>query len=248
MANASDSASVSVDQGHSPWWKLQSIFFQPRAAFEAINLRADWIVPLILLIVMAIATTIVMDSKIGFEQIAMKQMELQGSSPEQIEQAQAGIGFIKIFAYVAAVLGSLVIALVTAAFLLLGFYMTGADVSFKKTLSVVMYSLFAYSLIVTILSVTIIMIASDPSELDVANLVTSNLGTMVDKAQSPVLASLLSSVDVLSFYYLFLLSLGMAITTRKSFATGLAVVILIWAVYLAVKVGWIALMPKPGGA
>lgn len=235
-------------QAPGPGFKLQAIFFQPRAAFEAINLRPDWVIPLILLIVMAIATTVVMDSKIGFEQIAIKQMEAQGSSPEQIEQAQAGLGLIKVFAYAGGVLGSLVIALVTAAFLLLGFYLTGADVSFKKTLSVVMYSLFAYSLIVTILSITIIMVASDPAELDITNMVTSNLGTMVDKAESPVLASLLSSIDILSFYYLFLLSLGMAITTRKSLAASATVVILVWVVYLVAKLGWVALMPKPGGA
>jgi len=40
----------------------------------------------------------------------------------------------------------------------------------------------------------------------------------------------------------------MAITTRKSLATGATVVILVWVLYLAVKLGWVALMPKPGGA
>jgi len=189
---------------------------------------------------------IVMDSRIGFEQLAIKQMEAQNAPPEQIEQAQAASGFIKVFAYVAALLGSLVMALVTAVALLLGFYLMGADVKFSKTLSVVMYSLFAFSLIATILGVTILMIASEPSELDVTNLVASNLGPLVDRTESPVLATLLSSIDVITFYYLFLLSLGMAITTRKSLSASATVVILVWLVYLGVKLGWAALMPTPG--
>ncbi len=233
-------ASTAVEsQSRGAFAKLTGIFFQPRATFEAIAIKPDWVVALIVLIVLSLIVVTAIDTRIGFQEVAIKQMEERGMSQEQIDQATSGpaSGIMTVTWYLGATIGLVIILLLISAIFLLGFYLIGADITYKKTLSVVTHSWFAYSLITSMLAVLILFITAEPSELDVQNLVASNLGILVDRTASPLLFSLLSSIDLFSFYLLFLLSLGMAVVSRKPVSTGAAIVIVVWVLYVAAKVG-----------
>jgi hypothetical protein len=224
--------------------RLAGIFFQPRQTFEDIDRRPTWAIVLILAILISLVGTMVVMNLVGFENIMDQQIRTNPRMQEMTEEQRALMlesPFLKVFAYASSVVGVPVIILVTSLLLMLLFWMGGADVPFVKFLSVVAHSFFAYSLVAMVLSLLIVLMAADRAELDVANLVASNLGGLVTRAESPVLQTILSSLDLLTFYYLFLLSLGLSIISRKTFGGAALLVFALWAVYVALKVGWAAL-------
>jgi len=73
--------------------------------------------------------------------------------------------------------------------------------------------------------------------------VVSNLGVLVSQKDHPAIASLLNSIDVFSFWTIFLLAVGFSAASegrldRKKAMTG---VIALWVIYVLIKVGWKAL-------
>jgi hypothetical protein len=99
-------------------------------------------------------------------------------------------------------------------------------------------------IILTALSL-VFMFVKDPAdiELNPAGNVASNLGLLVSDKEHPVINSLLSSIDVFSFWTIFLLSVAFAALSNRSLtvkkaATG---VLILWAVWVAGKAGFFAL-------
>ena len=80
--------------------------------------------------------------------------------------------------------------------------------------------------------------------LDPRNLVLSHLGVLVDQTESPVLFTLSASFDLVTFYNLFLWSLGVSIICgrRAGFGTGLGAVVVLWALWVIAKTGFAMLM------
>jgi hypothetical protein len=125
------------------------------------------------------------------------------------------------------------------------FTLVGASLSYKKSLAVSFWGMGPPSIIVTILGI-IFMYVKEPATLEIipANNVASNLGLLVSSRDNPVLHSILSSIDVFSFWTIFLLAVGYAaiserrLTTKKA-ATGLLV---LWGIYVLGKAGYHAIL------
>jgi hypothetical protein len=101
--------------------------------------------------------------------------------------------------------------------------------------------MFAYGLFSTVLTIAVLLVARNPKELDINNLVHTNLAFLANAREAPVLAAVLGSLDVLSFYAIYLLSLGNSLVNKRSLGFNLAVTIVLWAIYVAGKVGLKAL-------
>jgi hypothetical protein len=86
--------------------------------------------------------------------------------------------------------------------------------------------------------VLVLLAAPDRSVLDINNLLATNVGAFMDKdTMSKGLYALLSSVDVLSFAEIGLLSYGFAKVNRTSISFGLFSVLSLWFVYVLIKMG-----------
>jgi uncharacterized protein YneF (UPF0154 family) len=230
-------------QPTGPFSRLAGIFFQPRQTFEDINRRPTWAVVLILTILISLVGTLAFMNLIGFENIMDQQIRDNPRMQEMTEEQRAMMldsPFMRFSAYLGALVGVPVIALLTSVLLMLLFWVSGAEAPFAKFFSVVIHSFFAYSVVSMVLSVLIVLLAPDRAQLDVTNLVASNLGVLVARADSPVLHTVLSSLDVLTFYYLFLLSLGLSVVSRKTVGSAAFLVVALWAFYVALKAGWAA--------
>jgi hypothetical protein len=214
-------------------WRLQGIFFQPRRTFEEINKKPTWLIALVLTVVIGAAAMYVMTSRIGVETIIAQQNPNQELNEQQREFMESP--FMAAFFYASVVIGTPLVILVIAVVMMLLYWMAGSEAPFSRVFSVVTHSFFAYSLIGSVIAVLIILLAQDPTELDFANLVSSNLGVLVDRIESPVLFSLLSSIDLFSAYLIFLLSLGLSIVGRKSIGASVWLVIVPWIIYVAGK-------------
>ncbi|RPI23170.1 MAG: hypothetical protein EHM61_20390 [Acidobacteria bacterium] len=231
-----------TEQPKGSLWRLQGIFFQPKETFQEIARKPTWLIALVLCIVIGMVGFIVIMDRIGFDNMMAKQVEARGQEMTEQQREMMSSPAVKGFTYGMVIIGTPVVVLLTAGLLLALFWLTGADVTFSRVFSVVAHSMLAFTLVSTVLGLVIVLVAADPTELDVQNLVASNLGILVSAKESPALFSLLSSIDALTFYYLFLLSLGMSVVGRKSFGTGAAMVLILWVVYVALKTGWVSLM------
>jgi hypothetical protein len=232
-----------TEQSKSSWWKLQAILFQPKGAYEAIDQRPNWLLPLLITTVLSLGMVVLMTQTIGMDAIMRAQMAAsprgQEATPEQIEM---GAKVARVMMWVAGLLGTAIATLVSAGVFALILSLAGASqAGFRKIFSVVNHGFLAYSVVTTILSALVILLAPDPTELDITNLVAANLGPLVDRKESAVLFTVLASLDLTSFYLIFLLALGLSTVARRKLANGILWVVIPWLLYLGLKVGaaWI---------
>jgi hypothetical protein len=98
---------------------------------------------------------------------------------------------------------------------------------------------FPYTLVICVMSVLVLVMAPDRSVLDINNLLSTNVGAFVNKeGMSSGLYTLLSSLDVLSFMEIGLLSYGFSKVNRSSFSFGLFSVGSLWFIYVLIRMGF----------
>jgi hypothetical protein len=249
MMKTLEQQEMNAQPPRSSLWKLQGVFFEPKQTFEEIDRRPNWLVPLLAMILISIAASAYIVNAIGIDNLVRGQMEanrrIQEMPPEQreqiIEQAMNS-PFATIGTYVGPILGPILVVLVVAGLLMLMSSLAGGHATFKKILSVNSHAFFFSYLVASVLAVVVVLLSPDPSEIDVQNPVATNLGFLVVRSESPVLYSLLSSIDLVSIYTIYLLGLGLAVVNRKSLGSGLTSVVILWAIYVLLKTGWAAWM------
>ena len=70
----------------------------------------------------------------------------------------------------------------------------------------------------------------------------ANLGLLLDKAETAKpLWALVTSLDLVSFWIMFLLAVGFGVAVKKSTGSALWGVLIPWAILVAIKVGWSAI-------
>jgi hypothetical protein len=220
----------------NPFQRIIGVLFSPDATFASIARRPDWIVPLVLLLLVAMAAGIIMAPHIDFGAAARESMEQQKNvSPEQIEKAvkiSASIG--KVFTYLAPVL-SLIGLLVIAGVVLLAFRIFGGEGDFKQAFSVTCYA--SMPTIIKSVVTLIIIVAKGgiiPAQA-LATIVRSNLGFLVDYKTNPVAFALLSSFDIFSVWFLALLIIGFSYVARVSKVKAAVTIISLWVLVLLLK-------------
>jgi hypothetical protein len=222
-------------------WRLQGIFFEPSATFEDINKKPTFLIALLLSIVIAFITWMVIDNLVDLQEIMEIQIRSSAQAdrltPEQIEQqASYTVPFVK---WVGPIVGPPLMVLLVSALMLLMAFLSGGITTFKKLVSVASYTFFFQTVISCILMVLIFAVAAEPEAIDIQNPVYSNLGPLFDAKESPVLYRIASSIDVIVWYVIFLLGLGLSkvssgITTGKGFF----LVAIIYLIYVGIGVGW----------
>ncbi len=232
--------------------RLIGIYFEPTRTFAEVSRNRSWLGIFIILAVLAMGMSYVLNTRIDRETRIRKSLEMSPIKiPEEKKEevVKAALerepGIMERFNFVFAPISIFVIYLIVAAALLLVFVLMGAGLTFKDTLTVSWWGMGPPGIIFTVLSI-VLMYLKDPDklELDPSMNVASNLGILVaDHKAHPVLASLLSSIDVFTFWSIALLSIGFAafsngkLTTKKA-ATS---VIGLWLLWVLGKAGYRAI-------
>jgi hypothetical protein len=220
----------------NPFQRIIGVLFSPDATFASIARRPDWVVPLVLLLLVATAAGIVMAPHIDFAAPVREAMEQNKNMPqEKMDNAirmSASIG--KVFTYLSPVL-SLIGLLVIAGVVLLAFRIFGGEGDFKQAFSVTCYASMP-SIIKTI--VTLIILAAKGGLIAppaLATIVRSNLGFLVDYKANPMAFALLSSFDIFSVWFLALLIIGFSYVARVSKVKAAVTIISLWVLVLLLK-------------
>ncbi len=230
-------------------WRLQGIFFDPRATFRDIDRRPSFLLALLLCMAVGLAGAAAMYTRVDMAQVMEQQIRSSGAgerlTDEQIRQQVRSVvesPLFPIMKWFGPLAGAPFMILVVSALLMLMVVLAGSETSFKKLLGVTSYTYFLYYVVYSCLAVIVFFLADDPRMIDIQNPVASNLGHLVDARESPVLHRLGSSVDLITFYVIYLLGVGTAaVSGRMKVGTGVGLVAVLYGVYVLLAIGWRAI-------
>jgi hypothetical protein len=217
------------------------VFYQPGKLFSSLeNRRAAWVAPLILGLILTTVTSVMAIRLIGMETIFRQRLQNTQLTPEQMQTAldRANSPIVLYLSYASPVVVGLLVLLLIAGLLTIFALIGSKQPKFSTNFSMVTLAYFPYTLVVCLMTVLVLLAAPDRSVLDINNLLATNVGAFMDKdTMSKGLYALLSSVDVLSFAEIGLLSYGFAKVNRTSISFGLFSVLSLWFVYVLIKMG-----------
>jgi hypothetical protein len=233
---------------HSFWWRWINVYVSPGSAFEDVARKPEFIYPLIIGVVGALAVTETMLAKIGMERIVRNAIEQSGRASnipaEQIEQAvERGASIGVVVAHLGALLGPPIFLVILAA-LGLAFVngIFGAKLDFKTSLSVAGYANLP-GFVGALMAIGVILFG-DVETFNPNNPAPTNLGFFLNPLEtSKPLMALASSLDLFSFWILALLGIGYSEATKrqvKAFSVSM-IYCGAWLVWVLGKLGLAAL-------
>jgi hypothetical protein len=221
--------------------RITGVLFEPAKTFEDIAERPRWIIPMLLIMVSVWAMLAIFTQRVGWETVVREQMERSPRTANlPADQREQGVAMGTKFAAVAGFGGTAIVIpvsylLVSAVLLGIAAGMLSAPVKFKQVFAVV-----CYSHIPMILSsaLAIVVVFLKGSEFNMQNPLMFNPAAAMDPlATSKFVYSLASSIDLFSFWVIYLIATGLHVAGGKklSFGSALFAVILPWAIYVLGK-------------
>jgi hypothetical protein len=215
------------------WSRLGNIFANPRKTFEAVDQKPTWLVPLLILIILAILSTQLM-----FDEIVKEQMEKARNNPnitsEQLAQQEEMFADNPLIWRVVFSIGSLFAFSVwflalAGIFYFVGSVILGGDSSFKRLLSVVCWS-GCILILSTIVTVPLMMAKGNMNvSLSLALLLPA-------EAIDTRLYTLLSKFDFFMIWFIAVFATGFGIVYKFTTAKAYTAVGILWAIWIALSV------------
>jgi hypothetical protein len=225
--------------GLSEGARLVNTFIAPSKTFNDLRRNAAWWAPFLLMIVVSSAMVYTAGQKIGFRKIMENQMQAQPKAQERLEklpadqrerQMEQGAKVTQIISYVFPII-TLVIWLVIATALFATFKLAaGADVSFKVSLAIVVYSALPLML-KTLLALVSIVAGMSPDSFSFQNPVATNPGYFMSPAGNVFLFGVASALDIFMIWTLVLTAIGFTCVSKVKSGTAYAIVFGWWAVF-----------------
>ncbi len=229
----------------NPVGRLGGALFTPGRTFESIAARPTWVLPLLLWTLVTILVSVPMTKRIDLEGMIRQQIARTGQpvSESKVRESLARAENFRSLGVVAAALGPAAVTVFFAALFWLLWKLFGSDVMFVQTFGVTTHA-FLPSALGGLLLLPPVLSRAKIDPRTVATLVRSNLSFLTDPVAHPVRASLLQSFDIFSLWTLALLVVGVSAATRTPRARTATVLIVLWILYIAVRVGWVAFLNR----
>lgn len=238
---------------------IPKIFFAPTEVFRRLRQNPRWVGALIIMTLLASAYNIAFTRRLGAKQIvnfSISKLEQSGfpipsqaleqSRQQQIEQLTnptVRSGTV-ISNFASSFIGYALLAVI---YLLIVLAM-GGNLNFWQSLSAVIYAAFPVTIIRFVLNF-IILFVKDPNDIHPIigqqTLVQDNLGALVNPADNVILWVILSSIGLLSFYWLWLSAVSLKNTgTRVSGSAAWTSAIIVWVGGLVLGILLAAIFPS----
>jgi hypothetical protein len=224
--------------------RVLDAYLAPSKTFEDIRGNASWWLPLLLMVICALATGYTVDKRVGFERAYLNHLHTTPSQEDRINQLAPDQKANSI------ALGAKITEAATYAFpllLLIGFafyslilwaafnFILGAETTFSQVYAVSWYAALPY-VFITVLTIVTICFGGSPETYDYANPIGTNLAYYFPDL-SPGPKALLTALDLIKLWSLGLQVLGMAIIARKSILQSAIIVVGWFALLLVLAVG-----------
>jgi hypothetical protein len=219
--------------------RIIDTFIAPSKTFTDLRRNASWWAPFLLMVVVSTLFVYTAGQKIGFRKIMENQMQAQPKQQARLEQLPAdqreqrlegGAKFTQVISYFFPVI-TLIIWLIIATALFATFKVAaGADVSFKVSLAIVIYS--ALPLMVkTLLALLSVVAGISPDSFSFQNPVATNPGYFMAPADNVFLYGVASALDIFMIWTLALTAIGFTCVSKVKRGTSFAIVFGWWAVF-----------------
>ncbi len=217
--------------------RLLNTFIAPSKTFTDLRRSAMWWAPFLLMVIVSTVFVFTAGQKIGFRKIMENQMQAQPKQQARLEQLPAdqreqqlegGAKFTGYISYAFPFI-TLIMWLVIAAALFATFkFAVSADVTFKVSLAIVIYS--ALPLMVKTLLATLSVVAGmSPDSFSFQNPLATNPGYFMNPADGVLLYSLATSIDIFMIWTLILTAIGFTCVSKVKRGTSFVVVFGWWA-------------------
>jgi len=217
--------------------RVLDTFFAPTKTFTDLRRSANWLAPLLLIIVATEAMVFVADRRVGFEKITENNLALRPKAAAQLDQLspddrakrmQTIVTFTAMVSYGSPLIVIIFLLIVAAIYLGTFNFGFGAELTFNQCIAVCMYSSLPI-LVKDLLAILALFVGSGES-FTFENPVASNLTGLIDPS-SHFLYSLAQQADLFMLWTLVLAGIGFACLTKVKRGTCLAVVFGWWAVW-----------------
>jgi len=216
---------------------LLNIFMEPGRTFEDLRKKPRFILGLILIALLASASVFALYQKVGEEGVRRAVNEQLDRSPQTANMpADQRQGVVNINLTIQKYMPVIVLAIVTIFVFVIGlFYFLGAKAfggngGYLHAVSVVVYSSIPPAVFGAIAGFIVLAIKSaDEIDLTTAQrggLVQANPTMFIDGKAQPVLAAILSSIDVFQIWGWILAAIGLRITNKLTSGSAWAIVII----------------------
>ena len=218
--------------------KVINIFFEPKKVFENLKIKPTWLVPFLIVIVLAIGSFYYTYPFIMDQQV----QKIQENERIPEEQKQAIIETMKEADHpplwqlaMPPVFGLIVLAVVAGILYFVFNVLLGGDSTYRSVLSV-----YSYSGLVQVAS----MIVKFPLIMIKGNVnVQTSLALLLSvEAKDTFLYGVLSSFDVFNFWQVILVSMGMGVMYKYSTKKALITVFVLWIIWIFGKAGFTTLL------
>ena len=241
MSEASAEASTNSAAAESAFGRLVGVFLSPVRTFASIARRPTWILPVAIMAGITLPISELILSKADWRAVVSKQIAKSGRSisDAQLDQAVEQARRMAWIWDVVAVVFVLITCVVVAAVLWGACHAFGWEVRFKQSLGITTHAFFPGVLGSILLAV---VLWNRPTvDLEKArDAIPANLGYLAPDADR-VTYSLLSSIDLFSFWTMTLLVLGLSVAAKTFRGRMAALVVSLWALYVLGKAGVTAL-------
>jgi len=224
--------------------RVLNTFFAPSKTFSDLRRNASWWLPFLITTIVSLAFVYVVDQKVGFRKVVENQIRTQPKQADRIERMPADqrektlqqqTSFTKAFSYGfwLFILGwSAIVAAVLFATLKFGL---SAEVKYKTLFALVIFAGLP-GILKALLAIMSLLAGVSGDSFTFQNPVATNPGYFVDPTASPVLHSLLTSLDVFTIWTLVLTAIGITCITKIKSGTAYAVVFGWYAVVVLIGV------------
>jgi hypothetical protein len=227
----------------SAFGRLIGVLIAPVKTFRSIAERPTWGIALVVLMVISTGVGVLANQRIDpddMRQTAKERIEKsQGgkATPEQLERgAEMTQKFSAVFVWLLPVFVA-VVYLIVAALFLAGFRFFGAsEIPFKTSFATTVHA-YIPGIVAALLTLPLLLTRPHITVKEAqGGLLASNLGAFAPESTGPALKALLSSLDFFSLWSLALFIVGYRLTAKVSTATAVAVPVVLWLLFVGIKV------------
>jgi hypothetical protein len=240
-------APVTPEKSGGFFQNLIDVYFVPREAFTRIVRNPGWLLPVAGYLIVVLAFTGIWSSRMDPREFMKTQLEESGQMEKiPAERREAVLDqqarMMPIFLWVFPLIGVVVVLLVVGGGLMFIYrFFYASEVTFKQALAISAWSFFAVALVTTPLLLVVMGMKGDWN-LNPQDVLQANLALLLDKSTAAKpLWTFMSSIDLFSFWTIFLLASGFAVASRKSTGSALWGIVIPWALIVLAKVGWAAI-------
>ncbi|HEY1462163.1 MAG TPA: hypothetical protein VGF44_01950 [Terriglobales bacterium] len=249
MSEPETSLSVPLAQ-KSTMQRLVGSIVSPLGTFADIARKPTWIAPVLISLLLGLATTATFSHRVGWDTVINKQLEQSprtASLPlEQRQQLAAKqVPIARVVGYAGAVIFPFLLVVVLALIFFLIFKVYGSvvtveGVTYSASLGIISFG-FMPQMIKGLIGVVLLLLRS-PNSINIENLVPSNYGALVGDSAAKWMLALMTRLDIFNFWVIALIALGFWQISPKrfSYAASLAIIAGMYLAYTLVVVGFSA--------